>query len=82
MCPLPVSELPARGVLSRLRWVDPARRFTRSLALGRSSGSFCRQSRTSCPSSYVQSSGTLGSRGALSHRGWSQRRTAQVEKAC
>ena len=49
MCPLPVSELPARGVLSRLRWVDPARRFTRSLALGRSSGSFCRQSAHQLP---------------------------------
>lgn len=40
---------------------DPARRLTRSLALGRSSGSVCRQSLTSCISSYVQSSGTLHS---------------------
>ncbi len=55
----PEAEPLPRDSMLLARAVLPARRFTRSLALGRSSGSFCKQSRTSCASSYVQSSGTL-----------------------
>ena len=46
-------------LMVRPRLELPARRFTRSFALGRSSGSLCRQSRTSCFSSCEQSPGTL-----------------------
>ena len=58
----PVTErVEERLEMVRIMDEEPARRLTRSLALGRSSGSVCRQSLTSCFSSYVQSSGTLHS---------------------